>query len=80
MKNVTITLDEQTVEWARQLAARRQTSLSKFVGELLEKSMRQSQEYEQAMQDYFSRGPAKLKKRGAKYPTREETHDRQDIR
>jgi hypothetical protein len=80
VKNVTITLDEKTAAWARRHAAEQNTSLSRFIGELLERSMRQSREYEQAMRSYLGGGPAKLRKRGAKYPSREEIHDRARLR
>ena len=35
MKNVTITLDEETAKWTRVHAAERDMSLSRFVGEVL---------------------------------------------
>ena len=80
MKNVTISLDEKTAAWARKQAAERNSSLSRFVGELLEQSMRQSREYERAMRQYLSRGPVRLKKRGSGYPSRDELHDRARLR
>lgn len=80
MKNVTVSLDENTAAWARKLAAEQETSLSRFIGDLLERSMHQSREYEQAMSRYLSKGPVKLKKRGAKYSSREAIHDRTGIR
>lgn len=80
MKNVTITLDEKTVAWARSHAARQDMSLSRYVGELLEKTMRESREYERAMQRYLSRPLTKLKKRGSVYPSREELHERLSLR
>ena len=80
MKNVTITLDERTAAWARGHAAERAMSLSRFVGELLEKTMRESREYERAMRLYLSKQPAKLKKRGSRYPKREELHERDGLR
>jgi hypothetical protein len=80
MKNVTITLDEKTAAWARSHAARQEMSLSRYVGELLEKTMRESREYERAMQRYLAQAPTKLKKRGARYPSREELHERHSIR
>jgi hypothetical protein len=55
-------------------------SLSRFVGELLEKTMRESREYERAMRQYLSRAPTKLKKRGARYPHRSELRERADLR
>jgi hypothetical protein len=80
MKNVTITLDEKTAAWARNHAARHDMSLSRFVGELLEKTMRESREYGRAMRSYLSRNPAALKKRGERYPPRDELHDRHNLR
>ena len=80
MKNITITLDEKTAAWARGHAAEREMSLSRFVGELLEKTMRESREYRRAMSSYLSRQPTRLKKRGACYPRRDELYDRQRLR
>ena len=81
MKNVTITLDTQTAAWARVRAAQRTMSLSRFVGELLRQHMRESREYEEAMRDYFSRGPFKeLAGPAERYPTRDELHDRPRLR
>ena len=80
MKNITVTLDEKTAAWARQHAAELNMSLSRYLGELLEKTMRRSRDYDRAMRQYLARQPAVLKKRGAKYPTRDELHDRNGIR
>lgn len=80
MKNVTITLDAKTAAWARGHAARLQMSLSRYVGEILERTMRETREYERAMREYLAKRPVKLKKRGARYPSRSELHDRDDVR
>lgn len=80
MKNVTITLDEKTAAWARQHAARRSMSLSRFVGELLNKTMQESREYERAMREYLSRKPSPLKRSRARYPSRDKLHDRGRLR
>ena len=80
MKNVTITLDEKAAAWARQHAARRNQSLSRFVGELLEKTMRESREYERAMRQYLGSEPAPLKRARARYPAREKLYDRRRLR
>lgn len=80
MKNVTITLDARTAAWARNHAARLDMSLSRYVGELLERTMHESREYERAMREYLARRPAKLKKRGSRYPTRDELHERDGFR
>jgi hypothetical protein len=39
LKNVTVTLDAETARWARIEAARRETSLSRFLGDLLRREM-----------------------------------------
>lgn len=80
MKNVTITLDEKAAAWARQHAARRNLSLSRFVGEHLEKTMRDSREYERAMRQYLAREPVPLKGTGARYPSRDDHYDRNRLR
>lgn len=80
MKNVTITLDEKIAAWARQNAAHRNISLSRFVGELLEKTMRESREYESAMREYLSRKPSPLKRPRARYPARDKLHERGCLR
>jgi hypothetical protein len=51
MKNVTITMEENVAEWARMEAARRNTSVSRLVGELLAEKMRHDVTYEQAMRE-----------------------------
>ena len=80
MKNITITLDEKTAAWARVYAARRNMSLSRFLGEILHSRMRESREYERAMRRYLARSPAPISQPGDPYPTREELHDRRDLR
>src|SRR5579872_2838917 len=55
-RNVTITLDEDTARWARLEAARRDTSVSRLVGELLREHMRSEERYEAAMHAYLARG------------------------
>ncbi len=80
MKNVTITLDERTAAWARKQAGEQNTSLSRFIGEMLERSMRQSREYERAMRSYLGREPTRLKTPGQRYPSRETLHVRAGLR
>jgi hypothetical protein len=80
MKNVTITLDETTAAWARKQAAEQNVSLSRFIGELLQKNMRQAREYERAMRRFFAIKPAALKRAGDRYPTRDELYERGRLR
>ncbi len=80
MKNVTITLDEETAAWARVYAAEHNISVSRMIGEMLQQRMRQSQQYESAMHRYFARTPTALKGKGKRYPARDEVHDRTRLR
>ena len=80
MRNVTITLDEETARWARLEAARRDTSVSRLVGELLREYMAATSAYEASREEYLSRRPRALSKRGSRYPRRDDVHDRADLR
>jgi hypothetical protein len=81
MKNITITLDEETAAWARVRAAEQDASLSRFIGDLLRQHMRDSREYQEAMRSYLSRGPFHaLTGPAERYPTREELYDRAGLR
>jgi hypothetical protein len=79
MRNVTITLDEDTARWARVEAAHRDMSVSRLIGELLREHMRVQATYEAAMRRYLTRAPTVLKDTGG-YPGREELHDRAGLR
>jgi hypothetical protein len=79
-RNVTITLDEATARWARVEAARRDTSISDFVGSLLRERMQQDLEYERAMNAYLAAQPSRLKKRAGRYPPRSTVHERTRLR
>ena len=80
MKNVTITLDEKTAAWARIYAAKHNTSVSRMVGEMLQRRMSELHEYDQAMRRFLAKAPVKLKRTGRRYPTRDEMHDRARLR
>jgi hypothetical protein len=80
MRNVTITLDEETAQWARVHAAERKMSLSRFVGELLRQRMRESREYEDAMRRYFRSKLVVRRRPDERQITREDLHDRAGLR
>ena len=80
MKNVTITLDEKTAAWARVFAAEHNTSVSRMVGEMLQKQMLDGQRYAEAMRQFMAREPVRLKPAGKRYATRDEVHDRARLR
>lgn len=79
MRNITITVDEDTAQWARIEAARRDTSVSRLVGEMLAEYVRAERGYEDAMRSYLARKPKRLKSAGS-YPSRESLHDRAGVR
>jgi len=76
MKNVTITLEDDVAKWARILAARKNTSVSKLLGKILKEEMAQEQGYELAMQQYLSTPATPLKESTAKYPDRDSLYER----
>ena len=81
MKNVTVTLDEEAVRWARVSAAEKNISLSRFIGELVHERMRHSLEYVEAMNGWRNEKPVRLKQDPSdRYLTREEAHDRDGVR
>ena len=55
MKNVTVTMEDQVADWARMEAARRNTSVSRLLGELLAEKMQHDDAYERALQDWLHR-------------------------
>lgn len=79
MKNLTITVPEHVARWAKVWAARHDTSVSRFLGDLLVQMMEQEEGYDPARTRYLSRKPGVLKKQG-RYPRREDLHDRPGLR
>ena len=75
-----MTLDDDTATWARQHAAAQSKSLSRYLGELLHRTMHESQEYEDAMQRFFSIASVPLSSPGTQYPKREQLYDRPRLR
>ena len=73
MKNVTVTMEDSVAEWARLEAARRNTSVSRLVGELLAEKMRSDDAYERAMHEWLQRD-ATYASDGCSYPTRDEIY------
>ena len=69
VKNVTISMEDSVAEWARLEAARRNTSVSRLVGEMLAVKMRHDDAYERAMQDWLHRERSWASD-GAAYPQR----------
>jgi hypothetical protein len=75
MKNITITLKEEVARWLRVWAAEHDTSVSRFVGRLVEERMNAERQYEQSKNSFLAMKPRPLKRMGA-YPSRGEVHER----
>ena len=73
MKNVTVTMEDSVADWARMEAARRNTSVSKLVGEMLADKMRHDDAYERAMNEWL-RHDLSFTSTGDPYPKREELY------
>lgn len=57
LKNVTITLSQEAARWARRKAAEENTSVSKLVGQMIERQMRLSDDYWCAYDKWRTLGP-----------------------
>jgi hypothetical protein len=80
LKNVTVTLDPETARWARIEAARRETSVSRLLGELIRREMEGQHSYELAMERFFAQSPGVHRADGRALPSRDELHDRARLR
>jgi hypothetical protein len=76
MKNVTLTLEEDVLNWARVRAAENRISLSRFLGDFLKQEMRREDRYPLAMSAFLSRELSSLKSSEDSYPRREELYER----
>ncbi len=77
MKNVTITVEEPVLEWARIEAAKRNSSVSRMVGEMLAEKMRQEDAYARAMQEALKFEPIRFE---GHYLSRNQVHERAGFR
>jgi hypothetical protein len=80
LKNVTVTLDEETARWARVEAARRDTSVSRLLGDLLRREMEGRDAYEAAKDSFFAQESRVMRRKGAPLPSRDELHERARLR
>lgn len=80
MRNVTVTLDEEVARWARVEAAKRETSVSRWLGEILRERMRAEDTYEAARRQFFSIEPRPLDREAKPLPRRAELYDRPRLR
>ena len=73
MKNVTVTMEDSVADWARMEAARRNTSVSRLIGEMLAEKMRREDAYERAMREWLDRD-IRFTSDGQPYPKRDEIY------
>ena len=77
MKNVTITMEDAVADWVRIEAAKRNSSVSRMLGEMVSDKMRHNDAYERAMHEWQAdtgAGAGVVTSDGQAYPTREETY------
>jgi len=77
MRNVTVTMEDSVADWARIEAARRNTSVSRMVGEMLAEKMRHDDAYVRAHREWLQRKTFGVS--DGNYPTREETYGREAL-
>ena len=81
LKNVTVTLDEETLAATRRQAAERGMSVSRFIGEVLRQHAGKPDAYVEAYRKWLAEKPLQFKEgEGGKRPTREELYDRPVLR
>jgi hypothetical protein len=70
MKNVTITVEDATLDWVRIEAAKRNTSVSRLVGEMLTDKMQFDDAYARAQREWVA-DTSGFNSCGAAYPQRD---------
>jgi hypothetical protein len=79
MKNVTVTMAEDALDWVRVRAARDNASISRYLGLLVEEARARDSAYERAMRAALKFQPLNLPK-NTHYLSRDEANNRADIR
>ena len=76
MKNITITLPDDIAHKAKVFAAEHNTSVSRYLGQLLAASIEAERGYEKAMNQWKALKPSLLNEERGRYPSRDSVHDR----
>jgi hypothetical protein len=76
MKNVTISVDEDVLRWAKVWAARHDTSVSRMLGDELKRKMLSEERYERAWRRFQAKAPRPLKPAHTPYPSRDSLYER----
>ena len=79
-QNITLSLDKDLIRQARQLSARKSTSVSKLLSEELERLVRDHEQYERAKRRALATMKKGFHMGGRITATRDELHDRQGLR
>lgn len=77
-RNVTVSLEEEVALWARLEAARRDTSVSRLLGDVLKQQMAREKGYRKAMHSALARAP--FLKSDGRYLRRDQVHERARLR
>ena len=80
MRNVTITLDRETAAQVKVRAAERGMSLSRYIGEVLRRELRNGDIYDAAYRSWRAGKAFPLSGVAQPQPTREEIYDRPVLR
>ena len=79
MKNVTVTMEEDVLEWVRVKAARDNASVSRYLGKLVEQARARDSAYERAMRAALKFEPLRMPK-DARYLSRDKANSRAGLR
>ena len=79
MKNVTVTMAEDALEWVRIKAARDNESISRYLGQLVEQARARDGVYERSMRAALKFQPLAFPE-NTRYLSRDEANGRADIR
>ena len=74
VENIRVTVEEKVARWVKREAVRTQTSVSRFLGEILKERMLETDSYECAMRQSLARKP--FLKTDGRYMSRAEVHFR----
>jgi hypothetical protein len=74
LKNVTVSLEDEDLKWARRRAAEEETSVSRLLGSMIRRERLHSDSYRAAHQRWKKRKPLPFD--ASDRMTREEAHDR----
>ncbi len=79
MKNVTVSMEEESLEWVRVKAARDNSSVSRYLGQLVEQARLRDGAYERAMRAALKFQPLPFPE-NTRYLSRSEANDRAGLR